>query len=412
MELSRNDAGKLAAAAGGADGQELGRGGAAPARLDGALHDAREAADGVGGRAAGGVPAGRARDRAARGRRAWASSGAEPRTLYQGLRPEALATALYIGAQVRALSGQAPLIVTSTVRDDAYQKRLVAPQRRGDPQLLPPHHRLGVRHRPQVPLQGATRRRSSSCSTACRCSTRSRGCASPERSTSPPRRRGRPCSRCSSEYNPADDRRHPHPRPDPRGAAGLPLRAALPHRRRAAPGPRRRGRRPSGGDVARRADLGLPVAPRAAAGARRRPPRDPARPRRLRALGQADRARLVLLRPPRRDGRHAARGPRRARRDVRRPRLGRADRAAARGRAPRPRRAARGHGHRPVHRRAADERRLARVPRLRRAHRGPADRHARAPRLPPRPRRRGRRRLRRPVPEHRRQGRRARVPAA
>jgi len=51
----------------------------------------------------------------------------QPRTLYEGLRPEALATALYIGAQVRALSGgQAPLIVTSTVRDDAYQKRLVA----------------------------------------------------------------------------------------------------------------------------------------------------------------------------------------------------------------------------------------------------------------------------------------------
>jgi hypothetical protein len=47
-----------------------------------------------------------------------------PRTLYEGLRPEALATALYIGAQVRAISGQSPLVVTSTVRDDAYQKRL------------------------------------------------------------------------------------------------------------------------------------------------------------------------------------------------------------------------------------------------------------------------------------------------
>ena len=38
-------------------------------------------------------------------------------TLYEGLRPEALATALYIGAEVRALSGQAPLVVTSTVRE-------------------------------------------------------------------------------------------------------------------------------------------------------------------------------------------------------------------------------------------------------------------------------------------------------
>ncbi len=50
----------------------------------------------------------------------------QPRSLYQGLRPEALATALYIGAQVRAFSGTAPLVVTSTVRDEAYQRRLVA----------------------------------------------------------------------------------------------------------------------------------------------------------------------------------------------------------------------------------------------------------------------------------------------
>jgi hypothetical protein len=46
--------------------------------------------------------------------------------LYRGLRPEALALALYIGAQVRELSGTAPLIVTSTVRDDAYQRALAA----------------------------------------------------------------------------------------------------------------------------------------------------------------------------------------------------------------------------------------------------------------------------------------------
>jgi hypothetical protein len=49
----------------------------------------------------------------------------QPAPLYRGLRPEALATALYIGAQVRAISRQAPLIVTSTVRDDAYQDVLV-----------------------------------------------------------------------------------------------------------------------------------------------------------------------------------------------------------------------------------------------------------------------------------------------
>ncbi len=50
-------------------------------------------------------------------------------SLYEGLRPEALATALYIGAQVRALSGDSPLTVTSTVRDDVYQRRLVSRNR-------------------------------------------------------------------------------------------------------------------------------------------------------------------------------------------------------------------------------------------------------------------------------------------
>jgi hypothetical protein len=49
----------------------------------------------------------------------------QPASLYRGLRPEALAMALYIGAQVRAISGQAPLIVTSTVRDGSYQAALV-----------------------------------------------------------------------------------------------------------------------------------------------------------------------------------------------------------------------------------------------------------------------------------------------
>ena len=41
------------------------------------------------------------------------------------MRPEALALALYLGAQVRALSGTSPLIVTSTVRDERYQQALV-----------------------------------------------------------------------------------------------------------------------------------------------------------------------------------------------------------------------------------------------------------------------------------------------
>ena len=53
----------------------------------------------------------------------------QPADLYRGLRPEALALALYIGAQVRSISGQAPLIVTSTVRDGRYQDELVTRNR-------------------------------------------------------------------------------------------------------------------------------------------------------------------------------------------------------------------------------------------------------------------------------------------
>jgi hypothetical protein len=51
---------------------------------------------------------------------------AVPPALYRGLRPEALAMAMYIGAQTRAYAGgDGPLIVTSTVRDTEYQRLLV-----------------------------------------------------------------------------------------------------------------------------------------------------------------------------------------------------------------------------------------------------------------------------------------------
>lgn len=54
----------------------------------------------------------------------------QPAERYRGLRRSALAMALYIGAQVRELSGgQAPLIVTSTVRDGTYQRALIARNR-------------------------------------------------------------------------------------------------------------------------------------------------------------------------------------------------------------------------------------------------------------------------------------------
>ena len=50
----------------------------------------------------------------------------QPTSLYRGLRPPAMALALYIGAQVRAISGdpQATLTVSSTVRDGTYQRAL------------------------------------------------------------------------------------------------------------------------------------------------------------------------------------------------------------------------------------------------------------------------------------------------
>jgi hypothetical protein len=88
-----------------------------------------------------------------------------PRGLYRGLRPEALAVALYIGAQVRAYAGgQAPLVVTSTVRDESTSALLVAATARRrattrctrpagrstsrGPTLRAPGARLPVRARP------------------------------------------------------------------------------------------------------------------------------------------------------------------------------------------------------------------------------------------------------------------------
>lgn len=46
--------------------------------------------------------------------------------LYRALRPEALATLLYLGAATQGISGAAPLILTSTVRDRPYQALLGA----------------------------------------------------------------------------------------------------------------------------------------------------------------------------------------------------------------------------------------------------------------------------------------------
>jgi hypothetical protein len=47
------------------------------------------------------------------------------RSLYRALRPGALAALVYIAAGVHEISGQEPLTVTSTVRDQRYQRLLV-----------------------------------------------------------------------------------------------------------------------------------------------------------------------------------------------------------------------------------------------------------------------------------------------
>ncbi|HWC27349.1 MAG TPA: transglycosylase SLT domain-containing protein, partial [Solirubrobacteraceae bacterium] len=51
------------------------------------------------------------------------------RRTYRGLRPSALALLAYLGAGVKAISGQEPLVVTSSVRDRSYQRLLVARNR-------------------------------------------------------------------------------------------------------------------------------------------------------------------------------------------------------------------------------------------------------------------------------------------
>jgi len=54
--------------------------------------------------------------------------GGSART-YRGLRPGALALLVYLGTGVKAISGQQPLVLTSTVRDERYQRLLIASNR-------------------------------------------------------------------------------------------------------------------------------------------------------------------------------------------------------------------------------------------------------------------------------------------
>ncbi len=143
---------------------------------------------------------------------------------------------------------------------------------------------------------------------------------------------------------------------------------------------------------------------------RRRSPRRLPGPRRVRALGQADRSRLVHVRAARRERQRPSRDARPAGRHRRRPGLGRAHRPALGRRERRPRRAPRRPEHGPLHR--PREQGLPGLARLRRAHARPADRRDRPERDDDRPPAGDRRRVRGAVPDRREQGGRRDVPAA
>ena len=55
------------------------------------------------------------------------------RTTYRGLRRAALDLLAYVGAGVKSISGDEPLVVTSTVRDKAYQRQLLRRNREATP---------------------------------------------------------------------------------------------------------------------------------------------------------------------------------------------------------------------------------------------------------------------------------------
>jgi hypothetical protein len=63
--------------------------------------------------------------RVARGMGELAQRLNQTKDLYRGLRPEALALLVYMARATEAISGQQPLIVTSTVRDRRYQAQLL-----------------------------------------------------------------------------------------------------------------------------------------------------------------------------------------------------------------------------------------------------------------------------------------------
>ena len=106
----------------------------------------------------------RAAARAARARprgstAGWASSparlGQPLAALPRAARARALALLAYLGAGVKRICGESPLVVTSTVRDERYQRAAVKSNREATRELLAAHDRLGVRHPAQLPQSRA-----------------------------------------------------------------------------------------------------------------------------------------------------------------------------------------------------------------------------------------------------------------
>ncbi len=80
----------------------------------------------------------------------------QPKSLYQGLRPEALAVLLYLADRVHDLSGaKEPLAVTSTVRDQPYQDLLKAgnPEATHGYSLHTTGYSFDIRRRYETPAQ-------------------------------------------------------------------------------------------------------------------------------------------------------------------------------------------------------------------------------------------------------------------
>ena len=153
MELSRKDTGKLAALQAAQTAKNSAEEVLHPPGSTQRYRTPADAAGGVGRRRRGRLPPRRARDRAARGP---ADGGARPAALALP-RPPAR------GARHRALHRRAGAVAVRPGAAgghlDRARRRVPeaarGPEPRGDPQLLAPHHRLGVRHRPRVPLEGA-----------------------------------------------------------------------------------------------------------------------------------------------------------------------------------------------------------------------------------------------------------------